>query len=356
MPHSVLTAAPLYSMLSIFGVSVGGGSNYSDAFDVELDGMIVKNPGTVIYKGRAWTELPAPKQKRTETVGAPVYYSAGTAANVSLNGRLVQRTSECGTYMVMNAMFADDPLKEGGAFLGVEPDYGISQVRTPLSTPWMEDKADHRKLFQVPDFVFKVEPIQLTDHVAPWAQAWFEGADVLSSTEARAGGANIFLGVAGYDLTDKANVKLRVSLDGKERCAECEADPTRSGGSGQARVWRIPLPLSAGRHVVEAWVSDQSGNVTYLRQEITALDFPAQEPPVTPGVPPTFKIEVEGGVQAADPGTSIKVTFSEPVTGLSPQTLYVNKVGAQGGTRVPGIRILGTQGEVQAEVHTRFGA
>ena len=43
---------------------------------------------------------------------------------------------------------------------------------------------------------------------------------------------------------------------------------------------------------MEAWVSDQSGNVTYLRQEITALDFPAQEPPVTPGLPPAFKIEV----------------------------------------------------------------
>jgi hypothetical protein len=111
----------------------GGGSNYSSEFTVELDGMIVKNPGKVIYKGRAKTQLPATLgSRRYETVGAPVFYSASGATDVTLNGRLVQRTSECGTYMVMNAMFSDDPLKEGGAFLGVEPDYGISQVRITL--------------------------------------------------------------------------------------------------------------------------------------------------------------------------------------------------------------------------------
>ncbi len=348
LPKSYLNLSRLYDMLARLGFGqYGGGSNYSEAFEVELDGMIVKNPGNVIYKGRAFTELPG--QSRGETVGAPVYYSAGTATDVKVNGRLVQRTSECGTYMVMNALFADDPIKEGGAFLGVEPDFGISQIRSPLPTPWMNDTQHDRKLFQVPDFVFKVEPIQLEDHAAPWAQAWFEGADVLSSTAARAGGASIFLGVAGYDAKDKANLTLKVSLDGHEQCTACTADPSRSSGENQARIWQIRLMLTVGQHVVDAWVSDASGNVTHLRNEITVLDFLDQEPLVTQGVPPKFTVGVAGGLDAADPGTAIKIQFSEPVTGLSSQTLFLNKVDDPNKGWVSEVRILGSQGEAKAD-------
>jgi hypothetical protein len=351
VPQSSLNMSGLYDMLAGFGFAYGGGSNYRNEFTVELDGMIVKNPGKVIYKGRAKTQLPETLgSRRYETVGAPVFYSAGSATDVSVNGRLVQRTSECGTYMVMNAMFADDPIKEGGAFLGVEPDYGISQVRIPLASPWMDDQTHDRKLYQVPDFIFEVQPVNLTDHTAPWADAWFEGTGVLSQSEARASHPEVYVGVGGYDLQDKTNVTLKLALDGREVCGgDCQPDPTPSTGSSQARVWRISIPgLTPGLHVVVAAISDKAGNITRIRKEITALDLESQEPPVTPGQAPRFTLSVNGDISAADPGTAIRVAFSEPVTGLGPLTLFLNKVGAPPGQEwVSGVRIMGTQGEAK---------
>ena len=351
MPQSSLNMNGLYDMLAGFGFAYGGGSNYRNEFTVELDGMIVKNPGKVVYKGRAKTQLPESMgSRRYDTVGAPVFYSAGDASDVSINGRLVQRTSECGTYMVMNAMFADDPIKEGGAFLGVEPDYGISQVQIPLSTPWMDDRIHDRKLYQVPDFVFEVQPVNLTDHTAPWADAWFEGTGVLSQSEARANHPEVYVGIGGYDLQDKTNVTLKLALDGREVCGgDCQPDPTRSTGSSQARAWSIRIPgLTPGMHVVEATIVDQAGNITRIRKEITALDLESQERPVTPDQAPRFTISVDGDISAADPGTAIRVAFSEPVTGLGPLTLFLNKVGAPLGQEwVSGVRIMGTQGEAK---------
>jgi hypothetical protein len=120
-------------------------------------------------------------------------------------------------------------------------------------------------------------------------------------------------------------------------------DPARSKGSNGARVWRVELPaLAPGRHEVEVQASDKAGNVTVVRKEFQALDFGAAEPPVTAGEEPTFWIEVQGGTDSADPGTAIKVTFSEPVTGISPQTFFLNKVTPGGTAFVSGVRILWT--------------
>jgi len=342
MPQSSLNGSALYDMLARLGFAYGGGSSYSEEFVVELDGMIVKNPGKVIYKGRAWTKLEG--VARRETVGAPVFYSAGE--DVSVKGRIVGRTSQCGTYMVMNALFADDPLQEGGSFLGVEPDFGISQVRQPLSSPWMDDRKNDRKLFQVPAFEFEVKPHQMGDFSAPWGQMAFEGPGKLGA-EDFAAGFYVDIVVAGRDNVDKDNINVEVRLDG-----EPAPRTTYSSFMGiLSRTWKVRWQPGAGRHWVDAYLTDKVGNVTHLRREIRLIGVDTTPGRIILGEAPAFTVEVDGGLDTANPDTFIKVVFSELVSGVDASALRLYEFNEDSLTwgRVAGIQVLGATGAVTEE-------
>gem|GEM_PF-5520323 len=303
----------------------------SNEFTVELDGMIVKNPGKIILKGRARTEIPG--QPRYETVGAPLYY-APDGQDVNLQGRLMSRTNECGSYMLMNAMWFDEPLQDGGALLCLEPNFGIAKSWTKASwNLWSNDTKNDRKLYQIPGFVFKVQPSQMGDQTAPWADCQFSGANVMTQDRVKAGENWII--VYARDNKDGVNLGVEVRLD-NVRARVC--DSTDPGGVNSSNyyfkqdssgigMWAIRVNLVEGTHRVEVLVKDQSGNSTRLERTVFAIDFgqSANAAP-DPNKAPSFTLDVAGGLESAQPDAMIKVRFSEPVKNVDQNSLHLEKL------------------------------
>jgi hypothetical protein len=305
-----------------------------DSFEVELDGMIVKDPGKVILKGKAYTYMP--DGSRYRTVRAPLFYVAGDG-DVSLQGRLMTRTNECGSYMLMNASYFGDPIQDNGTLMCLEPDFGIQQTKAKaVWNLWQTDTKHDRKLYQIPTFTFRVQPTQMGDQAAPWAAMEFGGGNYLGGGMAKAGALDAV--VQAKDARDGVGLTVEVRVDDvvATLCGESSKGGVSNSaysfamGPGGSGVWTIHLNLYEGAHVVEALITDKSGNTARLRRTLQVMDYGVVSiRPVDPLKAPKFDVVVSGGLDAAKPDTLVKVQFSEPVKNVSSDTLHLEKlVGA----------------------------
>lgn len=332
---------------------LAGNALYGKGLTVELDGVIIKTPGDTILKGRAYTDMPDGSRHRT--VGAPLFYAASGASDVSMQGRYMSRTNECGSFMLMNAMWSGSPLKaEGGALLCVEPEFGLQQVWAQDQwLLWVTDKTTpgvEKKLYQIPGFVFKVEPHQMGDFTAPWGQLRFEGPGQTGAEDFQAG-SYVDVVVDGKDNVDGGNIKVEVRLDGIPQPPQ-----SYSAATGLfTKTWKVRCNPWAGRHAVDAYLTDTAGNVTHLSRELRLLGADTTPGAGLPGQAPTFSVEVDGGLDNANPDTFINVMFSEPVTGVGAFTLNLFEFQEESSqwSTVPGLLRFGPQGAVTVDQSLR---
>lgn len=164
---------------------------------------------------------------RRHTMGAPLVYAAGDA-EVNLQGRLLSRTNKCGSYLLMNAMWFDEPLQDSGSLLCVEPDFGLRKSWGKAQwNLWQTDTANDRKLYQIPGFVFQVEDKKLGDRQAPYVETRF---DVKSN--------GLYTGVDLAKPTDEVylSILMRDNQIPHEALRQAAARPPLD-----AKVWSKPL-------------------------------------------------------------------------------------------------------------------
>lgn len=338
-------ATKCYTALSDFPLFVGN-VLYGKGLTVELDGVIIKNPGDTILKGRAYTDMPDGSRHRT--VHAPLFYSPIGEEDVSMHGRYMSRTNQCGSYLLMNAMWADDPLKQdSGALMCVEPEYGLQKIWAKDQWMlWVTDKSDPakpRKLYQIPAFIFKVQPHQMGDFTAPWGQMRFDGPRKLAAEDFLAG-SYVDVVVDGRDNVDGGNIAVEVRLDG----APVPQGSYSSSKGVLAMTWKVRCAPGEGRHWVDAYLTDKAGNATHLRREIRILGIDTTPGEVLLGQAPTFTVDVDGGLDNANPDAFIRVTFSELVSGVDASTLILYEFNEDALTwgKVPGLLMFGPTGAV----------
>ncbi len=338
-----LFPAPTVMQWGVYGYSLSALMIYpvvssSRGFDVELDGMIVKNPGKVILQGKAVRRLPGDAYS-TPAIMASLFYSAAGDGDVRSNGRFMQYTNECGSYMLMNAYFFDEVLKETGTVLGVERDYGsTASVPIPAKAAAV-DTAKDRKYFEMDTLRFYIQPQELGDLTPPWARMDLrQNGQPVEPDNVKAG--ELEVQIRARDNKKGAALRVELRLDQLQPIL-CGANGTGVSSSsydytpaGDMGLWRIRIQVPAGAHTLECFISDEGasgpspqpmGNTTKLSKQISVLDFASGNRPVDPANPPSFTVQVEGGLQAARPDTSVRIDFNEPVKNVSLSTLTLEK-------------------------------
>lgn len=283
----------------------------------------------------------------------PASLSGGST--LKRGGQMLQQTSyPSGSYILASSL-TDELVRGGGEVMGIDKDFG---TRAFSGTSYGGPGGIFGTYYHVPTLHFVVDPSQMGDHQPPYEELSFEvldGSGAYRPVEVANVGDQVYAVIKVHDnQTDFTKVVLDLKIDNIPH-PKCYGDCSQPNWTNLESysmehglaVFRFKVGiLSEGKHAVVASAFDQDCNKATQTKELTILSFGSELPPI-PNIPPTATLEVQGDLASVRTDSTIRVRFSEPVTGVSATSLLLERFENGAFVSEP-VRLFGHLGEVNA--------